>query len=232
MINCRLCGERTNLENVYNHLPAMLYPGSVSLEIHSCPSCNFYQSNQPFDTPHGEPINGFYHNIIEHFNNPNKFIRNLPNGILTLTCPNLDFILKEKCFQEFTPIHISYFNMKTLTYAFEKNFFLVLGCYPINNGQDLEIRVKRPKVAIWGAGHRSLTWMAWNKWLKPEYVIDSNPAKQGTKTAITGYPIVAPKTLLTKKVDMLIVSVPGKYPEEVLKQIRDMKLDLIVRKLC
>lgn len=231
MLNCRLCDADT--KQIYNPNPVPDMSGGVEdMVITRCQSCNLYQTYTGCDTPHGVPVKNFYHNIIEHMADPNEFIRNLPDGILTLTCPNLDFILKEKCLQEFTPIHISYFTKETLTYAFEKNFFMVLGCYPINNGQDLEIRVKRPKIAVWGAGHRALTWMAWNKWIKPEYVVDSNPAKQGTKTAITGYPIVAPKTLLTKKVDMLIVSVPGKYPEQVLEQIRDMKLDLQVRKIC
>lgn len=231
MLNCRLCGNKVAQKYYFGTVPDMA-GGVQDLGIFCCEYCNLYQTGFGSDTPHNEPKNSFYHNIIEHYADPNEFIQNLPNGILTLTCPNLEFILKDKCLQEFTPIHISYFTKETLTYAFEKNFFMVLGCYPINNGQDLEIRVKRPKIAVWGAGHRALTWMAWNKWIKPEYVVDSNPAKQGTKTAITGYPIVAPKTLLTKKVDMLIVSVPGKYPEQVLEQIRDMKLDLQVRKIC
>lgn len=231
MLNCRLCGGEVVVTGEIPNLPDIINGGSKTLTTYYCKDCNLSQIPSNRDTPHGKPVGNFYHNIIEHIKEPNEFIRNLPNGILTLTAPNVDFITQWKCYQEFTPLHISYYNMKTLTYAFEKNFFIILGCYRINNGQDLEIRVKRPKIAIWGAGHRSLTYMTWNRWLKPEYVIDGNPAKQGTKTAITGYPIVAPKTLLTKKVDMLIVSVPGKYPEEVLKQIRDMKLDLIVRKI-
>lgn len=231
MVSCRLCGGDLRLSYNSCNVPNMQDGIADSITIWDCVNCGLIQTPIEEDTPHGKPVDGFYHNIIEHIARPDRFIQKLPDGILTLTCPNSDFILKEKCFQEFTPIHISYFTKRTLAYAFEKNMFLVLGCYEINNRQDLEIRVKRPKIAIWGAGHRALTWMAWNRWCRPEYVVDSNPDKQGTKTAITGYPIVAPETLLKNKVEMLIVSVPGKYPEQVLKQIRDMKLDLVVRKI-
>ena len=61
-----------------------------------------------------------------------------------------------------------------------------------------------------------------------EYVVDSAKFKQGRYTPILHLKIVPPKHLLQESVDLLIVMVPGLYPDEVLKTIRKMEVGVDV----
>lgn len=78
------------------------------------------------------------------------------------------------------------------------------------------------KVAVWGAGHRTLALLALSKLKNIEYVIDSAKFKQGRFTPILHLNIVPPEYLKEKKVDLVIVMVPGLYPSEVLKTLKQM----------
>ena len=60
-----------------------------------------------------------------------------------MTVPNLDYLLRTKCFYEFVADHLSYFTKKTLTYAFERNDFDILKCYTINEDNDIVVVVKK-----------------------------------------------------------------------------------------
>ena len=57
-----------------------------------------------------------------------------------------------------------------------------------------------------------------------EYVVDSAKFKQGRYTPVLHLKIVSPEHLLQESVDLVIVMVPGLYPDEVLKTIKKMKV--------
>jgi 2-polyprenyl-3-methyl-5-hydroxy-6-metoxy-1,4-benzoquinol methylase len=80
------------------------------------------------------------------------------------------------------------------------------------------------KIAVWGAGHRTLALLALSNLETIEYVVDSAKFKQGRYTPVIHTPIVAPGTLKEQLVDLVIVMVPGLYPGEVLKTLSEMNL--------
>ncbi len=80
------------------------------------------------------------------------------------------------------------------------------------------------RIAVWGAGHRTLFLMSIARLSKLSYVVDSAPFKHGKYTPILHLPIVPPQTLLTDPVDLVLVMVPGLYPDEVLKTLRKMNV--------
>lgn len=209
----------------------------------------------------GSPFNAFVcFNYLEHLPNPDKVIKNIYNNTMSnavgfVTVPNLEYLLKTKCFYEFVADHLSYFTKKTLTYAFERNGFEVLDCQLINNYNDVAIKVrkrevldiaknfvevkklikdlqqiifdykiKNKKVAVWGAGHRTLALLALAKLKDIEYVIDSAKFKQGRFTPVNHLKIVPPENLKKQEVDLVIVMVPGIYPEEVLKKLKEINV--------
>lgn len=211
----------------------------------------------------GSPFDAFVcFNYLEHLPRPDKIIKNIynntaANAVGFVTVPNLEYLLKTKCFYEFVADHLSYFTKKTLTYAFEKNGFEVLECCLINNDNDIAVTVKKrealdiaknlreveklienlqqivagfksqnKKVAVWGAGHRTLALLALSNLKNIEYVIDSAKFKQGRFTPILHLKIVPPEHLIKKKIDLVIVMVPGLYPGEVLKSLNNMNLDI------
>ena len=87
-----------------------------------------------------------------------------------------------------------------------------------------EYNDKGKKIAVWGAGHRTLALLALSHLDTIEYIIDSAKFKQGKFSPVMHTPIVSPNTLKKQKVDLLIIMVPGLYPGEVLKTVNDMKL--------
>ena len=212
-------------------------------------------------------------NYLEHLPEPGTIIKNInnnmtPNAVGFVTVPNLDYLLRTKCFYEFVSDHLSYFTKKTLRYAFESNDFDILKCYTINEDNDIVAVVKKrkhnstaavikknecpidisghykevenliknlqgivdhyksdsKKVAVWGAGHRTLALLALSKLNNIEYVVDSAKFKQGRFTPVLHSKIVPPEQLLQESVDLVIVMVPGLYPDEVLKTIKKMKV--------
>lgn len=209
----------------------------------------------------GNPFDAFVSfNYLEHLPEPGAIIKNIYNnltakGIGFVIVPNLEYLIKIKCFYEFVADHLSYFTKKTLTYAFEKNGFDVLECYTINDENDIAVIVKKKepleiskkfnevekliknlkkivasykkenkKIAVWGAGHRTLALLALSKLNDIEYVVDSAKFKQGRYTPILHLKIVPPIHLLQESVDLVIVMVPGLYPDEVLKTIKKMEV--------
>jgi len=81
------------------------------------------------------------------------------------------------------------------------------------------------KVAIWGAGHRTLALLALAGVDKIAYVVDSAKFKQGKYTPILHKPVVSPEQLIKAPVDLVIVMVPGIYPDEVIKIIESMGIE-------
>ena len=201
-------------------------------------------------------------NYIEHLPEPGNIIKNIyenttVNAVGLITVPNLEYLLKTRCFYEFVVDHISYFTKRTLTYAFEANGFDVLECQVVNEENDIAAIVKKKevlslteqyshvdflikdlqhiiadyksknkRVAVWGAGHRTLALLALSNISDIEYIIDSAKFKQGKFTPILHLNIVSPEYLKEKGVDLVIVMVPGIYPGEVLKLLNDMNLSI------
>ncbi len=85
-----------------------------------------------------------------------------------------------------------------------------------------DARAKGRKVAVWGAGHRTLALLALAGPKDIQYVVDSAPFKQGRFTPVTHLRIVAPEHLKQEKVDVVLVMVPGLYPDEVVRQLKGM----------
>ena len=103
-----------------------------------------------------------------------------------ITAPNVEYLLKTNTLYEFVADHLVYFTKETMVRAFETNGFEVLECEIINNENDIALTVQKrkvvpiqgeevvdllvddlqylvdekvaqnKKVAIWGAGHRTL----------------------------------------------------------------------------
>ena len=217
------------------------------------------------DAIEGGPFDAFiFLNYLEHLPEPGQIIRNIykntsSDAVGFITVPNLDYLLKTKCFYEFVPDHISYFTQKTLRYAFESNGFEVLDCQIINEENDIAATVrkrkgidlfgeyqyvdslvqdlrniiadcksKNKKIAVWGAGHRTLALLALAKASDIEYVVDSAKFKQGKFTPVLHLKIVPPEHLKKEKVDLVIVMVPGLYPDEVLKTLTEMDVNVDV----
>ena len=62
-------------------------------------------------------------------------------------------------------------------------------------------------------------------------MVDSAKFKQGKFTPILHKKIVNPNFLKDNKVDLLIIMVPGIYPDEVVKYVLNMKLGIDIIKL-
>jgi len=88
------------------------------------------------------------------------------------------------------------------------------------------------KIAVWGAGHRTLALLAISHLSKIEFIVDSADFKQGKYSPVTFNKIVSPKDLEESDVDAVIIMVPGLYPQEVLKTVRafDRKLEAYILK--
>jgi len=85
-----------------------------------------------------------------------------------------------------------------------------------------DYRARGKKVAVWGAGHRTLALLALTKRDDIRYVVDSAKFKQGRFTPVLHLRIVAPEYLKKEKVDLVLVMVPGLYPDEVVKTLAQM----------
>lgn len=89
-----------------------------------------------------------------------------------------------------------------------------------------EYKSKNKKVAVWGAGHRTLALLALSKANGIEYIIDSAKFKHGKFSPFMHTPIMPPDHLRENKVDLVIVMLPGIYPDEVCKTLDTMNLDV------
>ena len=93
-----------------------------------------------------------------------------------------------------------------------------------------DYKSKNKKVAIWGAGHRTLALLALSQANDIAYIVDSAKFKQGKFAPVLHARIVPPDHLKEERVDLMIVMVPGLYPDEVLKTLERMnvKTDIAV----
>lgn len=78
-------------------------------------------------------------------------------------------------------------------------------------------------IAMWGAGHRCLSLLAEGK-IKVDYLVDSTPSKQGKYTPVTHIPIYSEEHLISHPVDVVIITVPETYKDEVLAKAESMPI--------
>ncbi len=172
-------------------------------------------------------------------------------GVGIIEVPNFDMILQENLFSEFIRDHLFYFTKDTLDLTLRLNGFKVLDIKSIWMNYILSARVVKPSeidisgfkmteeglkqdihnyinkfnsIAVWGAGHQSLTLLAlFNLIDQISYIVDSSSSKQGRYTPVTHIPIVSPEMLKVAPVEAVLVIVAG-YIQEVLEQIKLMKI--------
>jgi hypothetical protein len=87
-----------------------------------------------------------------------------------------------------------------------------------------DYKTENKRVAVWGAGHRTLALLALSQVNNIAYIIDSAKSKQGKFTPVLHLNIVSPEHLKKERIDLVIVMVPGLYPGEVLKTLEMMEL--------
>lgn len=172
-----------------------------------------------------------------------------PGAIGMVEVPNFDMMLRQRLLTEFTPDHVTYFTEHTLRRGLESAGFEVQSVTPIWHEyilsatvrlraapdlsgfddslqvlaaqlQDFAGRHSAGRVAVWGAGHQSLTTLALADIRhRVRYVVDSAPFKQGLYTPATHLPIRPPSALRDDPVDAVIVMAAG-YSDEVLQTLR------------
>lgn len=83
----------------------------------------------------------------------------------------------------------------------------------------LKYRENDKRIAVWGAGHQSLTMLALAN-IRDEImcVIDSAPFKQNRLTPVTHIPIYGPEILDKEKIDVVLV-MAGSYTSEIIKKL-------------
>ncbi|MGH2859757.1 MAG: methyltransferase domain-containing protein [Solirubrobacteraceae bacterium] len=75
------------------------------------------------------------------------------------------------------------------------------------------------RVAAWGSGAKGLASLAQAGAGGIEYVIDSDPHKQGRLTPVTHLPVVAPEHLLKDRVDVIVLTALA-YRQEIVADLR------------
>ena len=84
-----------------------------------------------------------------------------------------------------------------------------------------EAPITKKRVAFWGAGHRSLTLISQLKHQYINYIVDSARFKQGLICPDTHIPIISPDDFFKQPTEILFLSLPGIYAEEVCKQVKN-----------
>lgn len=178
-----------------------------------------------------------------------------------ITAPNVEYLLRTNTLYEFVADHLIYFTQETMRRAFETNGFEVLKNELINNENDIALIVKKRKInaisghdkvatlinsfnelvnsvrvdgrkiAIWGAGHRTLALIALANPNGIEFIVDSADFKQGKFSPVTHLPIISPLEFQNSDVDTIIVMLPGIYPDEVIKNIKSYPRTIATYKL-
>jgi len=155
--------------------------------------------------------------------------------------PNFTMILAKGLFLEFTRDHLLYFTHETLAKTLMINGFELKGMKEYMNGyilcatvqrrpllnlnkmeecrlqlkQEVEAYIGEKRIVIWGASHQTYALMLMLGITdKVEYIIDSNPSKQGIYAPGTFIPIVSPKVLDSYQGDKILV-VAGGYNDEI-----------------
>jgi SAM-dependent methyltransferase len=90
-----------------------------------------------------------------------------------------------------------------------------------------ELAAQGKRVAVWGAGHRTLALLSLSEHHLIDCIIDSASFKHYKYAPISHLRILPPETLLDPEcgIDVILVMVPGIYPREVINRIRSMPIE-------
>ena len=168
------------------------------------------------------------------------------HGIIEV--PNFDMILKKKMFAEITRDHLTYFTRKSLKSFLDRCGFEVINIKTVWNGYILSAQVtnkplinvnifedhkktlikrinkklssfKKNEVAVWGAGHQSLTLLSLGRFENQvSFVIDSAPFKQNRFTPVTHLRIESPAILDNCTIKAILI-IAGSYNNEIEQMI-------------
>jgi hypothetical protein len=160
----------------------------------------------------------------------------LPDAVGIVEVPNFNLMLENSVYSDFSAEHLSYFTKETLTTALELSGFQVLSLAETWHGHILTAEVvrrssinlsifsskleedradflrllnpfKSSEVAVWGAGHQSLAFLAQLSLVNYiGFIVDSSIAKQNKYAPGSGIPILAPESLSTRRPKLLIVN--------------------------
>jgi len=90
----------------------------------------------------------------------------------------------------------------------------------------VQSHLSNKRVAFWGAGHRSLTLISQLLFQNIESIVDSAPFKQGLLCPDTSIPIISPDTFFDDPAQVLLLSLPGIYADEVCKMLSQQSLNI------
>lgn len=190
--------------------------------------------------------------FLEHWPNPiesfaalHKIINQDAVGLIEV--PNFEFILKNGLFTEFTPDHIFYFDINSLTLFLQSNGFEVISIEPAWHDYILSAKVRKRKVlsvdyflevkesltsqlndflsrfsgakVIWGAGHQALAVISMTGIVDHiDYVVDSATFKQGKYTPASHLLIKDPNEMSDEYPEAIVVMAAA-YSSEILRII-------------
>ena len=185
---------------------------------------------------------------INTFLNGIKFNLN-ENAVGIIEVPNFDMILKKRLYSEFIIDHLYYFTKKTLIRTLELNGFEVINVKSIWDDYILSATVfkrsplklnntknyfkenekiikkfintdNKKNIAVWGAGHQSLTLISQTNIVKRiRYIVDSAIFKQNKIAPGLNVNIVSPKIFFDNNLRKVIV-IAGGYTNEICRLIR------------
>ena len=89
-----------------------------------------------------------------------------------------------------------------------------------------ESQATNKRVAFWGAGHRSLTLISQLHHQFIDCIVDSASFKQGLSCPDTCLPVISPEDFFCQPSDVLFISLPGIYAEEVSSYIKQSNLSI------
>ena len=186
-----------------------------------------------------EFLHGIYNNLTD-------------DAVGLVEVPNSDVVISKGLYSEFIKDHVSYFTKDTLKILLELSGFEVLNSDIIwnndiisvevrkkkNNNLDLfkknynstydifneytSERIKKGKIAIWGAGHQAITNISLlNQEEKISYIIDSATFKQGKYAPAIHLPVISPNIINTDKEIKTIIIMADGYSNEILRTIKN-----------
>lgn len=212
------------------------YPDNINTKFHKNKFDGFFCMSF---LEHSPNVNLFLKTI---YNNLNK------NSYGIIEVPNLDMIIKKKLYTEFILDHLNYFTKKTIKQLLNQNGFDVIKCKEIWDNYIISIVVKKRQIlkdinmnkiiynfrdkykkfkdlnklkniAVWGAGHQSLTTLSIsNIDKKINYIIDSAIFKQNKYAPGINIKIISPKDIKKKNIDGIIIMAGG-YSKEIKKYL-------------
>jgi len=202
----------------YNYLEHLPNPGSIIKKIYNNTSSESIGIVTVPNLSYLLETKCFYEFVVDHLS---YFTKNTlthafeSNGFEVLECKTINenndisVIVKKRkileIYKQFNEVEVLINNLRK-----------IIGDYSKNN----------KKVAIWGAGHRTLALLALSRQNNIEYIVDSAKFKQGKYTPVLHLNIVSPEHLKKENVDLVIIMVPGLYPSEVKKTIMKMNIDV------